>query len=115
MKRKSKLERTFETRWRQLSGPPLESEVRFHPTRRWRLDFAHLETKIGIEMEGGTWTQGRHTQGKGYANDCEKYNAAQLLGWRVFRLTSDMIREKPYQCLMPIIQAIREESNGQTG
>ncbi|AUL97471.1 hypothetical protein FORC54_3326 [Vibrio vulnificus] len=43
-------------------------------------------------MEGGTWANGRHTRGKGYAADCEKYNVAALEGWRVLRFTGDMIK-----------------------
>jgi len=29
---------------------------------------------------------------KGFAEDCRKYNAATLLGWRVYRVTGDMVR-----------------------
>lgn len=32
--------------------------------------------------------QGRHTQGAGYTKDCEKYNEAVSMGWRVFRVTT---------------------------
>ena len=70
----------------------MECEYRFHPLRKWRFDFAHVETKTAIELEGGIWTGGAHTRGRHYAGDCEKYNAAALAGWTVFRLTGDMIR-----------------------
>jgi hypothetical protein len=32
-------------------------------------------------------TKSRHTSVTGFTNDCEKYNAAQLLGWKVLRYT----------------------------
>ena len=67
--------------------PEPEREYRFHSRRRWRLDLAYPALRIGIEIEGGTWARGRHTRGQGYADDCEKYNAAVLLGWRVLRYT----------------------------
>ena len=61
-----------------------------------------------VEVEGGTWINGRHNRGKGFAEDCEKYNQAALLGWRVFRLTIDMLENDPYGHLMPIILFIRD-------
>ena len=65
-----------------------ETEYRFDPDRRWRFDLAIPQHKIGIEYEGGIWSQGRHTQGKGFARDIEKYNTAILKhGWTVIRYT----------------------------
>ncbi len=68
-----------------------EQEHRFHPVRKWRFDFAWPELKIAAEVEGGVWTKGRHTRGAGFIKDCEKYNAAGELGWRVFRFPTGMI------------------------
>lgn len=67
-------------------------EYRFHPTRKWRFDFCWPEEKIAVEVEGGTWSGGRHTTGAGFKKDCEKYNHAALLGYRVFRFTGDMVK-----------------------
>src|SRR4051812_40706652 len=47
------LEEAFLARWTALGGPPLEREVRFHPTRRWRFDFVVIGTKVAIEVQGG--------------------------------------------------------------
>ena len=41
----SRLERQFELLWRAVNGPALEPEFRFHPTRKWRADYAHLESR----------------------------------------------------------------------
>ena len=62
-------------------------EYKFHPERRWRFDYAIPEHKIALEVEGGVWTQGRHTRPQGFLGDVEKYNTATLMGWRVFRTT----------------------------
>ena len=85
----SKLESQFLFLWRVAQGPPLEREFRFHPTRKWRADFAHLESRSMIEVEGGIFMRagGRHTRGSGYASDAEKYLEAALAGWTVLRLT----------------------------
>jgi very-short-patch-repair endonuclease len=82
----SRLEKHFELLWRALDGPPLEKEFRFHLTRRWRADFAHLESRTLIEIEGGIYVNGRHNRGAGFAADLEKYLEASLAGWRVVRL-----------------------------
>lgn len=59
--------------------------------RDWRFDFAWPEAGMAVEVEGGTWSRGRHVRGKGYADDCVKYNWAQLYGWSVFRFTTEQV------------------------
>lgn len=83
----SKLELRFRDYWRACDGPELIEEYHFHPTRKWRADFAHMESRTLIEIEGGGWVGGRHTSGAGFAKDTEKYLEAALMGWRVLRLT----------------------------
>jgi len=69
-----------------------EREYKFHPTRKWRFDFAWPLEKFAVEIEGGVWSGGRHTRGKGFIEDCIKYNEAVMLGWRVIRVTTDMVQ-----------------------
>lgn len=66
-------------------------EYRFHPVRRWRFDYAIIEHKIAIEVEGGVFTQGRHTRPLGFLGDIEKYNTATTLGWSILRVTPDSL------------------------
>jgi hypothetical protein len=49
---------------------------------------------VAFECEGGAWMgrRGRHTSGKGFTDDCEKYSVAAVLGWRVIRATVPQIR-----------------------
>ncbi len=82
----SRLEKRFCLLWQALGGPPLESEFRFHPERRWRADFAHLPSRTLFEIEGGIYVNGRHNRAAGFAADLEKYLEAVLAGWRVVRL-----------------------------
>lgn len=87
MRKRSHLEEKIMNRIEHGKLPlPLE-EYRFHPTRKWRFDFAYPNKKIAIEAEGGVFTRGRHSRGVGLSNDCEKYNAATILGWKVLRYT----------------------------
>ena len=69
-------------------GIAFEPEYRFAPPRRFRFDMALPEHKIAVEYEGLMSVKSRHTTITGYTNDCEKYNLAQKLGWRVLRYTA---------------------------
>lgn len=64
-------------------------EYKFHPTRKWRFDFAIPEYKIAIEIDGGVWNYGRHNRAQGYLADMKKFNAAASLGWIVLKFTPD--------------------------
>jgi hypothetical protein len=66
----------------------------FDSRHNWRFDFGWPGRLIAAEVEGGTWSRGRHTRGAGFEKDCRKYNAAALAGWRVFRFTTDMVNSE---------------------
>lgn len=66
-------------------------EHRFHPHRRWRTDYAWPDRKLALEVEGGIWTQGRHTRGAGFLADLEKYNTLTAMGWRLLRVTPQQL------------------------
>lgn len=55
--------------------------------RAWRFDLCWPDARLAVEVDGAIWTEGRHSRGAGYEADCEKLNAAVLLGWRVLRFT----------------------------
>ncbi|MEQ1107198.1 DUF559 domain-containing protein [Acinetobacter seifertii] len=69
-----------------------EQEYKFHPSRKWRADFFITGTKILVEVEGGIWSGGRHTRGKGYLGDMEKYNEAAMMGFTVLRFSTEQIK-----------------------
>ena len=70
----------------------LEKEFKFHPTRRWRFDWAFPKRKIAIEYEGIFSAKSRHTSIVGFSNDCEKYSEAAIMGWKVIRVTALMVQ-----------------------
>ncbi|WPO68761.1 hypothetical protein SDC64_07530 [Acinetobacter haemolyticus] len=72
---------------------PFTKEFRFHPERRWLADFRIDDMPILVEVEGGVFSNGRHTRGEGYTKDCEKYSAAAVNGWFVIRGTTAQIKE----------------------
>lgn len=78
----------FRALCRRAGLPEPHREYKFaKPDRAWRMDFAWPDRRIALEVEGGVWTGGRHTRGKGFLGDIEKYNSAALRGWLVFRCT----------------------------
>ena len=85
-------EETFALHLRAAGIQGFEREHRFAPPRRWKFDFANPALKVALEVEGGTWSRSRHTSGKGYAADCEKYSTAAVMGWRVLRFTTDQVK-----------------------
>lgn len=105
----SDLERTFYFQLRAARlAVGLELEYRFHPTRRWRFDFAWPDYKLAVEIDGGTWSSGRHTRGVGYEADCEKQAEAAIAGWRVIHFTGGMVNDG--RALALVTRAIEQEN-----
>jgi hypothetical protein len=73
-------------------GAGVRDRLRALNLKDWRFDFLWRDARIAVEIEGGTWSGGRHVTGAGYAEDCRKYNAAELAGFMVLRFTGDMLK-----------------------
>lgn len=105
MKQISEIEATFALHCK-AHGIAIEREYRFHPTRKWRFDAAIPERMIAVELEGGVWTNGRHSRGAGMIGDMEKYNEAAKLGWFVFRFDGGAVkRGEAVQFLAGVLKA----------
>lgn len=63
---------------------------RFHPTRQWRFDFAHIPTLTAIEIQG--FGEG-HNSYDGMASDYAKHNEAIRFGWTILYLMSHDVSE----------------------
>lgn len=75
-----------------LKEHDLPTPIREYPfarPRQYSADFAYPEQRIIIEVEGVQ----SHTSFYRFQADCEKYNIAGLLGWRVFRFTGQMLKQ----------------------
>jgi len=88
--------------FRSQGVPPYVTEHTFHTIRKWRFDFAWLDFRVALEVDGGIWIGGGHNRGGGFAKDIEKFNCAHLLGWHILRCvpkdictvaTSDMVKQ----------------------
>lgn len=63
-------------------------EFFFTVERLYRLDYAIPEYKIGVEVDGGTWSKEKsgHSSGTGLARDREKSSLLSSLGWSLIRV-----------------------------
>ena len=107
MKGKGALLAILLTEIKQEGLPAPTLEHRFHGIRRWRFDLAWLPQRVGMEIHGGVYAHGHHTRGKGFEDDREKSNEAQLLGWRVLRYSPQMIKNDPINVIKQIEKVIR--------
>lgn len=90
----------------QSGLPEPEREKRFHPVRRWRIDyyFERDGRRVALEVEGGAWTQGRHTRGAGFIADMDKYNAITAAGIALIRRTpSQLMTDETIQIIKKIL------------
>lgn len=111
MNMKSLLEQRFAILLREMGVMSrFKPEFKFHPTRKWKVDFCDIGNKIAVEIEGGAWSQGRHTRGAGFVKDAGKYNQLTVSGYRLLRYTGMANMQnfrKEYPALLKQIQKER--------
>lgn len=73
-------------------GLAVVREHKFHPSRQWRFDLAIVDRQVAIEIDGGGFVAGRHSQGAGQRRDMEKYGEALRLGWVVVRCMPEHVK-----------------------
>lgn len=66
---------------------------RFHPVRRWTLDFAWPAYLVALEIQGGIWIGGAHARPVNIERDMEKHNALLDLGWRCYQFTPKQVTQ----------------------
>lgn len=76
------------------------AEYRFHPTRKWRFDYAWPKLLVALEMQGVSYgskrTPTRHQRGEQMEKDYEKALTAMTMGWRVVFLTWSQLGRQQY-------------------
>ena len=87
-------------------GPGIRKRIKDAGLQDWRFDFAWVDERCAVEMDGGIWTQGAHVRGSHYESDRKKYNAAQVNGWIVLTFTGGMLDQDPVGCIELIRTAL---------
>ena len=76
---------------KSVYGFDVVKEYKFTSERKWRIDYAIPSHKVAVEVEGGAFTNGRHTRGTGFIADMEKYNELTCQGWALIRTTPQLL------------------------
>ena len=87
----SKATAISEAVWSAFGIPAPSVEYKFHPTRKWRIDYAWPSRKLAVEIDGGIWRNGSHSRGSGLMRNYEKRNAMAVMGWRLLCYTPQSI------------------------
>lgn len=74
-----------------LPEPVLQHELPWRSAQRGRVDFAFVDEKILVEADGRMW----HSTPESFDGDRKRDNYAQVAGWRVIRITWNMITRDP--------------------
>lgn len=77
------------------------AEYKFASDRKWRFDFVFPPHKIALEVQGGLFTNGRHSRGAALLKEHEKLNAAACRGWRILYVIPDNL------CMTETIEMVR--------
>lgn len=67
-----------------------------------------------MEIEGGTFSAGRHTRGVGFRHDLEKYNAAAISGWLVLRFDKELLETGAAEAGVKAAIEARKQMVGET-
>jgi len=105
----SELELYFALQVEAIGLPEPEREYLVPGVPRFRYDFAWIEQKLLVEINGGTWGHMGHSTGKGIARDYRKNRLPQALGWRCYSFTGDEVRSG--EAVEVIRQALEAECN----
>jgi hypothetical protein len=86
-KRHNQGEEAFGFWCRALKLPTPQRNFRFHPTRKFEIDWAWPQYLIGVEIQGGIWVGGAHARPMNIVRDMTKHNLLLDFGWRVWHFT----------------------------
>ena len=117
---------------RHASSFPFEQQYRFHPTRKWRADFAVWPNEewhgihqadppmllpLLVEVEGAVRGKpGHHQRVDGMEADCEKYAAAMCRGHYVLRvMPSQVISGVALQWIEQMMDVLLNYGEGEAG
>ena len=91
---RDKWEREFAFQLIAAGFPKPETEYKFHPTRKWRIDLCYPGVRLALECQGGIWMKGggAHSRPANIERDIEKHNALVMAGWTLLLVTPKTIK-----------------------
>jgi hypothetical protein len=77
-----------------LPEPKTQYRLPETPDRRYAWDFAFVNERLLVDVQGGTWMpKGGHNTGGAIERDCEKMVLGVLSGYRVMFVTALQVRD----------------------
>lgn len=108
MSKGSKLEEKFLVLFTEAAPEiTIERQAKVIQGRKFAYDFCLPKQRVLIEIQGGTFSGGRHTRGNGYSADCEKLRLATFDNWRILWYDSKSINTEEIERLVEYARAIR--------
>lgn len=80
-------EKVFLLLIKEAGLPEPQMEVKMVDKRRFRIDYAWPDIKLGVEIQGGVYTRGAHGSIYGILSGYTKANIAACNGWRLLYYT----------------------------
>lgn len=81
----------------ELNLPSPQKEYKPGTVRKYKLDYAWPDIKVGIELNGGIFMKkGGHNSISGLLRDYERMNYLQILGWLIIQFDPSMMRNDLY-------------------
>lgn len=94
----SELEALFLKHWKERFPEHLPvREFRFHAKARYRFDFAWVDRRVAVEIQG---FGPAHFSVKGMSSDHMKLATALTSGWKVVYFTSALLKTTKYRYVM---------------
>lgn len=85
--------------------PEMQEQFYYAKPRRFRADFAFVQQRLLVEIEGGVYTgEGHGGDYSGMVNDLRRSRHASAKGWRVFRISRPCLEKEPDQ----VFELLRE-------
>ncbi len=89
----SPIENTFYVAW--CAAYPLIEIKRQYPIGKYRVDFAHLETKTAIELDGHSFHSHKQDRNRDYA----RQHDIESQGWYILRFTGSQVWSDVESCI----------------
>lgn len=102
----SKAEIAFRSYWDEHYEElfPMVSEYKFHPVRRWRVDFVNHSYKLAVEIQGIGYGHGGSV--KSLQKDIEKHQQLAILGWTYFPILASECTKRIDVAILPVLEWI---------